>query len=60
MHNDVVYPSLKKVVRNGWVEQKSMQGDRGQQQSFLGRHASVVVLAVHPTPQHQVVVRLRA
>ena len=31
MHNDVVYPSLKKFMRNGWVEQKSMQRDRGQQ-----------------------------
>jgi DNA-binding PadR family transcriptional regulator len=31
MHNNVVYPSLKKFVRNGWVEQKSVPGDRGQQ-----------------------------
>jgi DNA-binding PadR family transcriptional regulator len=31
MHNNVVYPSLKKFMRNGWVEQKSVPGDRGQQ-----------------------------
>jgi DNA-binding PadR family transcriptional regulator len=31
MHNNVVYPSLKKFVRSGWVEQKIMQGERGQQ-----------------------------
>ncbi len=31
MHNNVVYPSLKKFMRNGWVEQASVQGDRGQQ-----------------------------
>lgn len=31
MHNNVVYPALKKFVRNGWVEQKSVPGDRGQQ-----------------------------
>lgn len=30
MHNNVVYPALKKFVRNGWVEQKSVPGDRGQ------------------------------
>jgi DNA-binding PadR family transcriptional regulator len=31
MHNNVVYPSLKKFMGNGWVEQKSIPGDRGQQ-----------------------------
>lgn len=31
MHNNVVYPALKKFVRNGWVEQKSVPGARGQQ-----------------------------
>jgi DNA-binding PadR family transcriptional regulator len=31
MHNNVVYPSLKKFVRNGWGEQSSVPGDRGQQ-----------------------------
>jgi DNA-binding PadR family transcriptional regulator len=31
MHNNLVYPSLKKFMRNGWVEQKSVPGDRGQQ-----------------------------
>src|SRR3974390_742137 len=31
MHNNVIYPSLKKFVRNGWVEQSSVPGDRGQQ-----------------------------
>jgi DNA-binding PadR family transcriptional regulator len=31
IHNNVVYPSLKKFMRNGWVEQKSVPGDRGQQ-----------------------------
>jgi DNA-binding PadR family transcriptional regulator len=31
LHNNVVYPSLKKFMRNGWVEQKTVPGDRGQQ-----------------------------
>jgi DNA-binding PadR family transcriptional regulator len=31
MHNNVIYPSLKKFVRNRWVEQASVPGDRGQQ-----------------------------
>lgn len=31
MHNNVVYPSLKKFMRNGWVEQRAMEGSRGQQ-----------------------------
>jgi PadR family transcriptional regulator, regulatory protein PadR len=31
MHNNVVYPSLRKFMRNGWVEQSTVQGDRGQQ-----------------------------
>ncbi len=30
MHSNVVYPLLKKFMQNGWVEQSSMQGDRGQ------------------------------
>jgi DNA-binding PadR family transcriptional regulator len=31
MHNNVIYPSLKKFVRNRWVVQASVPGDRGQQ-----------------------------
>jgi DNA-binding PadR family transcriptional regulator len=31
LHNNVVYPSLKKFMRNGWVEQSNVPGDRGQQ-----------------------------
>jgi DNA-binding PadR family transcriptional regulator len=31
MHNNVVYPSLKKFMKNRWVEQTSVPGDRGQQ-----------------------------
>lgn len=31
MHNNVIYPALKKFVRNGWVSQSSVPGDRGQQ-----------------------------
>jgi DNA-binding PadR family transcriptional regulator len=31
LHNNVVYPSLKRFMRNGWVEQSSVPGDRGQQ-----------------------------
>jgi DNA-binding PadR family transcriptional regulator len=31
MHNNVVYPSLKKFMRNGWVEQSSVPGERGQE-----------------------------
>jgi len=30
MHPNVVYPSLKKFVQNGWVEQSETPGDRGQ------------------------------
>jgi DNA-binding PadR family transcriptional regulator len=30
MHNNVVYPSLKRFMRNGWVEQATVPGDRGQ------------------------------
>lgn len=30
MHPNVVYPLLKKFVQNGWVEQGSTPGDRGQ------------------------------
>src|ERR1700730_6767118 len=30
MHPNVVYPLLKKFVQNGWVEQSSTPGDRGQ------------------------------
>jgi hypothetical protein len=28
MHNNVIYPSLKRFVRNGWVEQSTVPGDR--------------------------------
>jgi DNA-binding PadR family transcriptional regulator len=31
IHNNVIYPSLKKFMQNGWVEQATVQGDRGQQ-----------------------------
>src|ERR1700721_7627 len=31
LHNNVIYPSLKKFVQNGWVEQSRGPGDRGQQ-----------------------------
>jgi DNA-binding PadR family transcriptional regulator len=31
MHNNIIYPALKKFMRNGWVEQATVQGDRGQQ-----------------------------
>src|SRR5437762_1550826 len=31
MHNNIIYPLLKKFMRNGWVIQTSVQGDRGQQ-----------------------------
>lgn len=31
MHNNIVYPSLKRFVRNSWVKQTSVAGDRGQQ-----------------------------
>lgn len=30
MHPNIVYPLLKKFVQNGWVEQSSTPGDRGQ------------------------------
>jgi len=31
MHNNVIYPSLKRFMRNGWVEQSTVPGERGQQ-----------------------------
>jgi DNA-binding PadR family transcriptional regulator len=31
LHNNVVYPLLKKFVKSGWVEQSTVPGDRGQQ-----------------------------
>lgn len=31
VHNNVVYPLLKKFVKNGWVEQSIVPGDRGQE-----------------------------
>lgn len=31
LHNNLVYPLLKKFVKSGWVEQKTVPGDRGQQ-----------------------------
>jgi len=30
MHNNLVYPSLKKFVANGWVRRRSEPGQRGQ------------------------------
>jgi PadR family transcriptional regulator, regulatory protein PadR len=30
LHNNVVYPSLKRFVRNGWVTRSSVPGERGQ------------------------------
>jgi DNA-binding PadR family transcriptional regulator len=30
LHNNLVYPLLKKFVQSGWVEQSSVSGDRGQ------------------------------
>ena len=30
MHNNIVYPSLKRLTQEGWVEQRSVPGDRGQ------------------------------
>lgn len=31
LHNNVVYPLLKKFVECGWVERSTVPGDRGQQ-----------------------------
>lgn len=31
LHNNVIYPSLKKFVHKGWVAQKAVPGERGQQ-----------------------------
>jgi DNA-binding PadR family transcriptional regulator len=31
LHNNVIYPSLKKFVRNCWVAQSAVPGERGQQ-----------------------------
>jgi len=31
LHSNLVYPSLKKFMQNGWVEQTKVQGDRGQE-----------------------------
>jgi DNA-binding PadR family transcriptional regulator len=34
LHNNVVYPLLKKFVESGWVEQTTVQGDRGQKRKL--------------------------
>ena len=31
LHNNIVYPLLKKFVESGWVEPTTIQGDRGPQ-----------------------------
>jgi DNA-binding PadR family transcriptional regulator len=31
IHNNLIYPTLKKFERNGWVEQTAVPGSRGQQ-----------------------------
>jgi len=31
LHNNIVYPSLRKFVQNGWVQVSSVPGERGQQ-----------------------------
>ena len=31
LHNNVVYPFFQRSIRHGWVEQKIVAGDRGQQ-----------------------------
>jgi DNA-binding PadR family transcriptional regulator len=30
MHNNIVYPALKRLMENGWVQQSNVPGDRGQ------------------------------
>lgn len=34
LHNNLVYPLLRKFVESGWVEQSSVPGDRGQQRKL--------------------------
>ena len=31
LHNNIVYPSLRKFMQNGWVQVSSVPGERGQQ-----------------------------
>ena len=31
LHNNVVYPTLNRFVQSGWVEQSTVEGERGQQ-----------------------------
>jgi hypothetical protein len=31
LHNNLIYPSLKRFLQHGWVEQSSVLGNRGQQ-----------------------------
>jgi len=31
LHNNLIYPSLKRFVQHGWVEQSTVPGNRGQQ-----------------------------
>lgn len=31
MHSNLVYPTLKKFMQSGWVEQSKVQGERGQE-----------------------------
>jgi DNA-binding PadR family transcriptional regulator len=34
LHNNLVYPLLKRFVEAGWVEQSSVPGDRGQERKL--------------------------
>jgi PadR family transcriptional regulator PadR len=34
LHNNVVYPALKRFVRNGWVDRSRVPGERGQQRKL--------------------------
>lgn len=34
LHNNVIYPTLNRFVRNGWVKQSTVAGERGQQRKL--------------------------
>jgi DNA-binding PadR family transcriptional regulator len=36
LHNNIVYPLLKRFVESGWVEPTTIQGDRGPQRKQYG------------------------
>ncbi len=53
LHNNTVYPLLKRFMKQGWITQKETEGDRGQTRLLYaltpaGRSALIEKLAEFP------------